>query len=737
MTLHIKMDDKVDADRLEEMVQGVVGEPLDRPDGPLKVSGMAPYAMDALPDGSLFGVLVRSTVPAGRMTGADSDAIEALPGIRAVVIDDRFLRNPAQGMAGAAPVQDPHAIAYFGQPVALVVGETFEQARHGALMLGLTLESDRDVVVAPDSPGVEIETPEKKQQSSGDLAKAMREAAHTVDGTYTTPSHVSAAMEPHAAIARWDGDDVVLRGSYQMLRFNRAELADSLGIDEKHVRILSPYVGGGFGSKLGIAPEAVAAAIASKKLGAPVAVAMSRQQVFETVMRRSETSQRIRLAADAEGRLTGIGHEALVSNLPDEKFSEPVTQATPFLYRGKNRVIGHRIARLHRTCAGSVRAPGEAVGVTMLEIAMDELAVASGIDPVELRLRNIPDEDPTQGIPFSSNKLAEALRMGADKFGWDRRSAEPGSVRDGEWLVGMGMASAVRVNMLIEAKARVTLTSDGRARVETDMTDIGTGTYAILTQVAAEMLGLPVESVETRLGDTDLPPGSGSGGSFGAASNGTAVFLACEEIRRRLCDRLGCEPGDLTLKDGKAITGNRSIPLAEVLAGETIVAEGHAEPGEAEDKVRQATFGSYFAEVGVNSVTGETRVRRMLGVFSAGRILNAKTARSQCLGGMTFGIGMALTEEIFHDPRDGHIVNRDFAEYHLPVNADVPQIDVVLLEERDAWANPLQAKGIGELGICGAAAAVVNAIHNSCGVRVRDLPATLDKVIEGLELQGR
>ncbi|MDN2579640.1 xanthine dehydrogenase family protein molybdopterin-binding subunit [Aquibium sp. ELW1220] len=736
MTVHIRMDDRVEADRLEDMAQGVVGKPLDRPDGARKASGTAAYAMDSLPDGACFGVLARATIAAGRLEGVDAAAVEALPGVRAVIVDERMLRNPAQGMAGKAPVQDPHEIAYFGQPVALVVAESFEQARHGAIALVLRLEARAGAVVGPDDAGVEIETPEKKQQSSGDLDAAMREAVFGVDQTYTTPVHASAAMEPHASIAQWDEDRLTLRGSYQMLRFNRAELADALGIDEKNVRILAPFVGGGFGSKLGIAPEAVAAAIAAQRLGVPVAVPMSRQQVFEGVMRRSETTQRIRLAAGADGRLTGIGHEALVSNLPGEKFSEPVTQATPFLYRGENRVIGHRIARVNRTCAGSVRAPGEAVGVTMLEIAMDELAAAAGIDPVELRLRNIPDEDPTQQIPFSSHKLAEALRSGADRFGWDRRRTEPGQVRDGEWLVGMGMASAVRVNMLVEAKARVSLSSDGHALVETDMTDIGTGTYAILTQIAAEMLGLPMDRVETRLGDTDLPPGSGSGGSFGAASNGTAVFMACEEIRRMICERFGCEAHDLTLKDGRAIAGNRSVPLAEILGGEDLVAEGHAEPGDAEDKVRQATYGSYFAEVGVNAVTGETRVRRMLGVFAAGRILNAKTARSQCLGGMTFGIGMALTEEIFHDPRDGHIVNRDFAEYHLPVNADVPQIDVVLLEERDAWANPLQAKGIGELGICGAAAAVVNAIHNATGVRVRDLPATLDKVLEGLERQG-
>lgn len=628
MTVHIRMDDRVEADRLEDMAQGVIGKPLDRPEGGRKASGTAAYAMDSLPEGACFGVLVRATITAGRLAGVDSAAVEALPGVRAVIVDARMLRNPAQGMAGKAPLQDPHDIAYFGQPVALVVAGSFEQARHGANALALRLEKTADAVVGPADAGVEIETPEKKQQAIGDLDAAMRDAAFSVDQTYTTPVHASAAMEPHASIAVWDGDRLTLHGSYQMLRFNRAELADALGIAEKNVRILSPFVGGGFGSKLGIAPEAVAAAIAAKKLGVPVAVPMSRQQVFEGVMRRSESTQRIRLAAGADGRLTGIGHEALVSNLPRETFSEPVTQATPFLYRGENRVIGHRIARVNRTCAGSVRAPGEAVGVTMLEIAMDELAAVSGIDPVELRLRNIPDEDPTQKIPFSSNKLAEALRTGAARFGWDRRCAEPGQRREGEWLVGMGMASAVRVNMLVESKARVALSSDGHALVETDMTDIGTGTYAILTQIAAEMLGLPMDRVETRLGDTDLPPGSGSGGSFGAASNGTAVFMACEEIRCMICERFGCETGDLTLKDGRAIAGNRSVPLAEVLGGQEFVAVGHAEPGDAEDKVRQATYGSYFAEVGVNAVTGETRVRRMLGVFAAGRILNAKTARS-------------------------------------------------------------------------------------------------------------
>ena len=362
---------------------------------------------------------------------------------------------------------------------------------------------------------------------------------------------------------------------------------------------------------------------------------------------------------------------------------------------------------------------------------MDELAVASGVDPVELRRRNIPPNDPSKDIPFSSHRLEAALDAGAKAFGWDASRPVPGERREGDWLLGQGMASAVRVNNLMESKARVTLRPDGTALVETDMTDIGTGTYAILTQLTAEMLGLDPAHVEVQLGDTDHPPAAGSGGSWGAASSGSSVFLACQGVRERIARALDTTEEDLTLKDGRAIAGNRSVPLSEILDG-PVESIGHIEPGKADEAVRQASWGAYFAEVAVNSVTGETRVRRMHGSFAAGRILNPKTARSQCLGGMTFGIGMALTEELIHDPRDGHIVNRDLAEYHLPVNADVPQITVELLEERDPWANPMQVKGIGELGICGAAAAVLNGIHQATGVRIRDLPATLDKVLAHL-----
>ncbi|RVV99329.1 xanthine dehydrogenase family protein molybdopterin-binding subunit [Mesobaculum littorinae] len=725
MTLHLKLDNPDEENRLDHMAQGVIGTGANRPDGALKVSGQATYAAEWQRPDMAYGVLVRATVPAGKVEKIDASAVEAMPGIVKVITDPKLLRVPAQGMADAAPAQGNDEVLYFGQPIALVVGDSFEAARHGANHLSVSY-LPQEARLDPDA--VQTERPEGKQSSQGDLDGVMKTAPVTLDEVWTTPGHNSSAMEPHASMAEWDGDRLTLHGSYQMLKYNRNELADSLGIDPKNVRILSPYVGGGFGSKLGISPEAVAAALAARDLGRPVRVVMPRQQVFETITHRAQCRQRIRLAADETGKLLGIGHDNRVYNLPDEGFAEPVTQATPFTYAAENRAIGQEVATINRVIAGSVRAPGEAIGVPIFENAMDEMAEKLGMDPLEFRLKNIPETPPGQDIPFSSNMLAEALRDGAEKFGWDKRNPTPGAVQEGEWLIGMGMASAVRVNMLMESKARITLTAEG-ATVETDMTDIGTGTYAILTQIAGELLGLPMEKVTTKLGDTDLPPGSGSGGSFGAASSGTSVYLAAMELRRQIADKLDCDEADLTLKDGQAIAANKTHALADLVGETPFEAEGHIEPGDIASKAFQATFGSHFAEVAVNRHTGETRVRRMLGTFACGRVLNEKTARSQCLGGMTFGIGMALTEEMLFDTRDGHVVNNDFAEYHLPVNLDVPKLEVHFLQERDPYANPMQAKGIGELGICGAAAAVTNAIHNATGVRIRDYPATLDKIL--------
>lgn len=727
MTEYFKMDE-AQPDVLDGMAQGTLGTPAARREGPLKVCGQAPYAAEFGDGTEATGVLVRATIAKGRVTAMDKQAVLQLPGVLTVIDHARLLRNPAQGTANEAPAQGPDEVVYFGQPIALVVAETFEQARHAAQALSVSYEAEDAAIDAETAPE---ERPDGKQMSQGDIEQAMREAAYSVDATYTTPAQNSAAMEPHASLARWDGGKLTLHGSYQMLKYNRNELADSLGIGAEDVRILSPYVGGGFGSKLGIAPEAVAAALAAKELDRPVRVVMTRPQVFEATMRRSETRQRIRLAADGEGRLTAIGQDSWVSNLPSESFSEPTDLATHFLYAGENRSYNYVLRRRNLTCAGSMRAPGEAVGMLALESAMDELAHAAGIDPVELRLRNIPERHPEEDIPYSARRFADCLREGAERFGWNQRNPEPGKTREGEWLIGHGMAAAARGNILGESKARVVLHRDATATVETDMTDIGTGTYTVLGQIAAEMLGLPLEAVTVKLGDSSLPPSAGSGGSWGAGSSGSSVFLACRKLRQELAAVMGADADSLTLKDGVATAGNTQKKLGEILSAD-LEAIGHIEPGETSEAVQQAGFGAHFAEVAVNAVTGETRLRRMLGVFAAGRILNEQTARSQCSGGMIFGIGAALTEEMVHDPRDGHVVNHNLAEYHVPVNLDIPQLEVVFLEERDPHANPLQAKGVGELGISGAGAAITNAIFNATGVRVRDYPATLDKVLEGL-----
>jgi xanthine dehydrogenase YagR molybdenum-binding subunit len=730
MTKTFRMDE-AQPRLLDETGQGIVGAPLDRPEGPKKVSGRAAYAADGVPDNAAHGVLVRATISRGRITGIDTASVAEIPGLLGVFHGPRFIRNPAQGMAGEAPVQPGDEVHYHGQPIALVVAESFEAARDAAQRLVVSYDAEDNVDTDPaKTDALEEGDPE----TAGDFEAAFGRADVTLDRAYSTPPHAAAAMEPHAALAEWEGDMLTLRGAQQMLKTNRLELADAVGIDPENVRILSPYIGGGFGSKLGIGPEAVSAALAARELRRPVRVVMARQTVFDAVLRRTETTQRLRLGADRSGRLLALSHDDRVTNLQDEGFAEPVSQASQFLYGAEGLSFAQTLARVSRTPSGSVRAPGEAVGMLALEQAMDELAEMLGMCPVELRLKNLPEKNPMTGQPFSATRLADCLRDGAERFGWKDRKPM-GTRRDGEWYVGMGMASAARSNMLIESAARVRLSAEG-AVVETDMTDIGTGTYAILGQIAAEMLGLPVEKVEVRLGDTRFPAAAGSGGSFGASSAGSATFLAAKAIRETLADRLGCEPSDLTLQNGMARGGNREVPLSELIDAE-LVEEASIKAGDTSDSHFSSGFGAHFAEVAVHAYTGEVLVRRMLGVMAMGRILNEKTARSQALGGMIWGVGSALTEEMAHDPRTGHVVTRDLANYHVPAHADVPgDMTVVFLEERDDMANPIQTKGIGELGISGAGAAILNAVRNACGARIYDMPATPDRVIAAMEAAG-
>ncbi|MEO1969894.1 MAG: xanthine dehydrogenase family protein molybdopterin-binding subunit [Sphingomonadaceae bacterium] len=723
MTVHMKQDEPVTDNRLDTMHQGVIGKPLSRLDGLAKVTGTAPYAAEYPLENCLEGVLVTAKITKGTVTHIDVDAALGRDGVVAVIDDPKLAARAAQGTAGEAPAQPARSVGYWGQPIALIVAETFEQARDASKHLGVEYVKENGAPLDPDTVAAELQDGATRQ---GDLAHAMTRAAHSVDATYTTQGHASAAMEPHAAIAHWDGEKLTVYASLQMLNYNIAELADALDLDEDRIRLVSRYVGGGFGSKLGISEDIISASVAAMELGRPVRVVMSRQHVFQTIMRRSETTQRLRLAADNSGKLIGFGHQARVSNLPGESFAEPVLQSSEFLYGGENRLLELEVARIHRVTAGSVRAPGEAVGMPALEAAMDILAEKTGIDPVELRLRNIPHKHPANGTPFSSHKLAECLTQGARAFGWDEGPRQPLQRREGEWWIGTGVASAARVHNVNEAKARVTLRPDGTAVVESDMTDIGTGTYTIAAQIAAEMLGLPIDRVLVDLGDTAHPRGPGSGGSWGASSVGSAIYLACKGLRGKLADMLGADEESLVLEGGRTSDGT---PIGDLVRGEGWSIEGHYTPGKNAENWTVAGFGAFFAQVRVNRFTGETRVDRMLGAFGFGRVLNAKTARSQCLGGMTWSIGLALTEALMFDPTDGHLVNCDLAEYHVPVHRDVPDCEVLLVEERDPVASPIQAKGIGELGMCGGAAAIGNAIYNASGARIHAYPMTPERIL--------
>jgi xanthine dehydrogenase YagR molybdenum-binding subunit len=699
----------------------MIGQPINRVDGPLKVSGQATYAYEHWELGQpLYGFIVGATIGKGRIARIDTARAERAPGVRLVMT---HRDTPAQGARDesvlleywrADPALNGPEVHHYGEPVALVVATTFEQARAAASLVDIDYALEpghfdfaarQDQAYAPKWLILRLPT----DSAVGDFDAGFGAAAVKIDQRYTTPFEFSQPMEPNACLVVPHGEDLTVYVSTQIVDAARAKIASTLQIDPQRVRIVSPYVGGGFGSKLGIHAEAILAALAARQLSQPVKVVMTRQQIFQLVGPRPTSSQRVRLGAGRDGRLVAIAHEVNMHTNPREEYGEPTAVMTRSQYAAPNRLTRHRMVPLDLQRGEDVRAPGEAPGLMAIESAMDELAVALDLDPIELRIRNEPTVDPERGVPFSDRRVVECLREGARRFGWERRPAKPASVRDGQWLVGYGMAAAIRVHPQAPAKARVRMDPDGNAVVQTDMTDIGTGTYTILTQVAAEALDLPIDRVRVELGDSDFPVSWGSGGSWGACNSSTAVHRACKALREKL-----------------RVAGNQR----EGVEAEGEIAFMMDDPNYRNYSIH--TYGAHFAEVGVDVDTAEIRLRRMLGVFTAGRILNAKTARSQLIGGMTFGVGMALLEAAVVDTRSGAFVNHDLAEYLVPVHADIPQLDAVLLDGFDDKANVLGAKGLGELGICGAGASIGNAVFNATGVRVRDFPITLEKVLPGL-----
>jgi len=713
----------------------VVGQPHPRIDGPLKVSGKATYAYewyDALPETPAYGVVVGAGIATGTIASLDLEPARRSPGVLAIVTADTA--GPLQRVKrNAAPLLGGPTISHYHQALAVVVAETFEQARAAAAKVRVRYaprHGSFDLAVARKDEAA-LKTPEPDARV-GDFEKAFQQADITLDVTYHTPDQSHAMMEPHATLAAWDGDHLTVWTSNQMIDWGRTDLARTLGIPKDNVRLVSPYIGGGFGGKLFLRSDALLAALAARAAKRPVKVALQRPLVANNTTHRPATIQRIRLGASPNGTLTAIGHESWSGNLPGGSPEEAVQQ-TRFLYAGAHRLAAMRLAALDLPEGNAMRAPGETPGLMALEIAMDEMAEKVGLDPIEFRIRNDTQVDPSDpSRPFSQRQLVQCLQSGASRFGWERRSTVPAANRDGRWMVGMGVAAGFRNNLVMKSGARVRLATDGHVTVETDMTDIGTGSYTIIGQTAAEMLGVPLEQVTVKLGDSRFPVAAGSGGQWGANSSTAGVYAACMALRTKVASALGMDAAVARFEDGHVIDGQRRAALTEATRSGEVVAEDSIEFGTLQEKFQQSTFAAHFVEVGVDVATGETRIRRMLAVCAAGRILNPTTARSQVIGAMTMGIGAALSEELIVDPRLGFFVNHDLAGYEVPVHADVPHQEVVFLDEADAVSSPMKAKGVGELGLCGVSAAIANAVYNATGVRVRNYPLTLDKLLAGL-----
>ena len=717
----------------------VVGKPTDRIDGPRKTTGTAPYAYERhdVAKNAAYGVVLGAGIAKGRIANMDVQAAEAAPGVLAIVTAYNAGKL-GQGKMNTAKLLGGPEIEHYHQAIAVVVAESFEQARAGAALIRVEYTRENgafSLAKAKDQAKTPKEANDTPPESKvGDFDTAFAQAALKIDQTYTTPDQSHAMMEPHATLAVWEGDKLTIWTANQMIDWGRGDLARTLGLSRDKVRLISPFIGGGFGGKLFLRADALMAALGAKASGRPVKVALQRPLMMNNTTHRPATIQRLRIGAGRDGKITAIGHESWSGDLPGGGPETAVAQ-TRLLYAGANRMTAMKLAELNLPEGNAMRAPGEAPGLMALEIAMDELAEKIGMDPVQFRIVNDTQVDPEKPErPFSQRRLTECLRTGAERFGWSRRTA-PGQRREGpggRWLIGLGVAAAFRNNIVMKSGARVRLDRRGIVTVETDMTDIGTGTYTVLAQTAAEMMGVGLEQVVVRLGDSALPVSAGSGGQWGANSSASGVYAACVALREMIATKAGMDSKDAVFADGQVRGGGRSVPLVEVAGNEGLAAEDKIEFGDLDKKYQQSTFGGHFVEVAVDAFTGEVRVRRMLAVCAAGRILNPKSARSQVIGAMTMGVGAALMEALHVDERRGFFVNHDLAGYEVPAHADIPHQEVVFLDETDPVSSPMKAKGVGELGICGVAAAVANAIYNATGVRVRDYPVTLDKLLKEL-----
>ncbi len=704
------------------MDKELIGQPINRVDGILKVTGATPYATDYVFKNVAYAVLFKSTIAAGRITNMDTSEAEKSPGVLSVITHLNAPKlNEKGGLRGGALLQSEE-IKFYGQHIGIVVAETFEQATYAASLIKVEYskgdsridvkELTKDTIIPKDNPDL----------SRGDAAGAFQSAAYKIEAEYSTPIEHHHPMEPHSTIAVWQGERLMLYNGSQIVNGAQTAAAATLFIKPGQVKIITPFIGGGFGSKGGQWANLVLAAIAAKVVNRPVKLALTRQQMFNSVGLRQTNKQLLKLSTTKDGTLTSLSHETSTHTAIDSEFAEPCGDCSKVLYATPNSLISYRMAQMNIIVPTYTRGPGKATGSFALESAIDEMAYQLKIDPIEFRIKNEPAKDPSNDKQWSSRSLIQCMQEGAKVFGWDKRKIEPKQNVRGEYYVGYGLACGTYPARQRDSSAKVKLSSKGKevtAIVELAASDLGTGTNTILAQTAADGLGIPVKQIEIKIGDSDLPPAAGSVGSVGAASFANAVNDACLKITEELISMSGKQ---FFVKPTAA-----QLMISENIANYQVSIDAKA-PENAKN-FSCNSFNANFAEVWVNRFTGMVSVKRFVAVTAAGKILNQKTARSQIIGGVTWGIGMALTEESVIDNRWGNFITRSFADYHVPSNLDVGTIETIFIDEKDTIVNKLGVKGIGEVSIVGVAGAIANAIFNATGKRVRDLPITPDKLL--------
>ena len=692
------------------------------------MTGKAKYASEFSVKNLVYAQAINSTIAKGEITSIDTSEAEKQPGVLAVITYQNaeklkaFDENlPALSTTSIQPVLQSPKVNYYGEYVGLVVAETFEQAQHAARLVTVEYKKEDPKINFKDFRSEAYRPEDSSDYSRGDLEAGLAEADEKIEATYNTPIEHHHPMEMHAIIASWENGKVKAFASQQMIDNAAITIADTFRIPKENVRVIAPYVGGGFGSKLHAKRHVILAIMAAKKTGRPVQLTVTRQQMFTNTNLRQHNEQKMRLGAKKDGTLTALAHETLSHTSTYEQYQESCGTVSKMLYKVPNNRVTHRLIPMNLQTPFAMRAPGEATGSFALESAIDELAWKLKMDPIEFRIKNDTQTDPSNGKPFSSRLLVECLRIGADKFGWDQRAMEPRQKKEGNWMIGYGVSGASRAAPYKETSAKVVLDLKDNtvyATIRMDATDIGTGSYTIIAQTASEYLNIPVEQVSVELGDSRFPVTPGSGGSWGAASFANGARAACQNAVQQLKQ--------------KQNVGDEEVSLSKLMADSrltTYEAEGTASPSSSFEDHSVYSFGANFAEVWVDQDTGVFRIKRMLNVGACGKILNPKTAFSQIIGGLTMGAGMVIAEQTRVEPNFGNFITRSFADYHVPVNLDMANTEVVFLPEEDKVANEMGVKGIGELGITSVAASITNAIFNATGQRMRDLPVTPEKLI--------